>query len=99
MIKKLEKQEKSKSIRKQEVRNVHGLDALIVPARKIIRPQNILGVIVPDVQKPVIFPPFGLFGGDSFRDLDIELFILPCGNKVNLAVVRLSDIHNIPPAA
>lgn len=41
---------------------MHGFDAFEVPADEVIRSQNILGVIVPDIQKPVILPTLRLFG-------------------------------------
>ena len=41
---------------------MHGFDAFEVSADEVIRSQNILGVIVPDIQKPVILPALRLLG-------------------------------------
>ena len=41
---------------------MHGFYSFIVAADEFIRSQNILGVIVPDIQKPVILPTLRLFG-------------------------------------
>ena len=41
---------------------MHGFYSFIVAADEFIRSQNILGVIVPDIQKPVILPALRLLG-------------------------------------
>ena len=41
---------------------MHGFYSFIVAADGFIRSQNILGVVVPDIQKPVILPTLRLFG-------------------------------------
>ena len=78
---------------------MHGFDAFEVPADEVIRSQNILGVIVPDIQKPVILPAFCLLGCDAFGNLNIDFFILPGGNEVNFAIGGFPDVHRIAPAA
>ena len=78
---------------------MHGFDAFEVPADEVIRSQNILGVIVPDIQKPVILPAFCLPGCGAFGNLNIDFFILPGGNEVNFAIGGFSDVHRIAPAA
>ena len=78
---------------------MHPMDSFIVPAHKIVCAQNVFGVVVPDVQQAAIFPAFRFFGGDSLRDLDIELFILTGRHKVNFSVIGFPDVHGIPPAA
>ena len=78
---------------------MHGFDAFEVPADEVIRSQNILGVIVPDIQKPVILPALRFFRSDAFRNLNVQFFVLPGGNKVNLAVAGFPDVHRIAPTA
>lgn len=41
---------------------MHGFYSFIVAADEFIHSQNILGVVVPDFQKPVILPTLRLFG-------------------------------------
>lgn len=78
---------------------MHGFDAFIVAAGKFIGSQNILGVIVPDIQKLVILSSFCLIGCDPLSNLHIDFFILPGGNEVNLAIAGFSDVHRVTPTA
>ena len=78
---------------------MHGFDAFEVAANEVIRSQNILGIIVPDIQKPVIFPALCFFRSDAFRNLNVQFLVLPGGNEVNLAVAGFPDVHRIAPAA
>lgn len=63
---------------KQEIRYVHGLNALIVSSRKFICRKNIFGVIIVYFQQSVVFPFFRLFRTYFLRVLNINLFVLPC---------------------
>ena len=78
---------------------MHGFDAFKIAADEVIRSQNILGVIIPDIQKPVIFPAMRLIGCDTLGNLHIDFSILPGGNEVNFAITGFSNVHCIPPAA
>lgn len=78
---------------------MHGLDSLVVSAGEVVGAEDIFGVVVPDVQQAVILPAFGFLGGDPLCDLHIELFVLPRGHEVDLAVVGLADVYGVAPAA
>ena len=78
---------------------MHGFDAFEVPTDEFICTQHILGVVIPDIQKPVILPAFCLLGCDAFGNLNIDFFILPGGNEVNFAIGGFSNVHRIAPAA
>ena len=78
---------------------MHGFDAFEVAVNEVIRSQNVLGVVVPDIQKPVILPALRFFRGDALRNLDVQLFIPPGGNKVNFTIAGFPDVHRIAPAA
>lgn len=86
-------------IGQKEVSHMHGFDAFKVPADEVIRSQNILGVIVPDIQKPVILPALRFFRSDAFCNLNVQFLVLPGGNEVNLAIGGFPDVLRIAPAA
>ena len=78
---------------------MHGFDTFEVAANEVIRSQNILGVVVPDIQKPVILPALRFFRSDAFCNLNVQFLVLPGGNEVNFAIGCFPDVHRIAPAA
>ena len=78
---------------------MHGLDALVVSSRELIRCENIFGVVVVDLQQTLILPLLCLFRVDCLCDLHIELFILPHCHKIDLAAAELANMDGVSSAA
>lgn len=78
---------------------MHGFDPFIVSACEFIGPQNIFGIVVANFQHTVVFPPFGLSGGDALRDLHIQLIILAGCHKVDFSVSAFADMDSVSSAA
>ncbi len=64
----------------QKLRHMHRPDPLIIPAGEVVGGQDVFGVVVPDVQQPLIFALLRLRVTDGLRHLDVDLFVLPRGN-------------------
>ena len=91
----IERERGLKIVAEQKICNVHGFDPLIVAVREIIRHQHIFRVVVVNSKQPFIFPLFRFGGLDSFCHLNIQLFRLSCGNKINLPVRSFADSYRI----
>jgi hypothetical protein len=86
-------------IHEQEVSNMNSFNALYIAIREVVGSEKILGVIVFDVEKIVDFPLQGLITVYLSTNLNIELLVFVCGNKVYLFIAKFAYIDiKAPPS-
>src|SRR5574344_296071 len=72
---------------------MHRPDPLVITSFKNIGSQYILWVVICYREHISILPSFRFLTADSLCNLDINLLIQPCGDKINLCSIKFANIH------
>ena len=78
---------------------MHGFDSFVIATSKVVRRKDIFRIIIMERKQTFVFTLFCVLRIDLLCDLDINLFVLPYGNKINFAIASFPHIDGVPPAA